>query len=99
MENCGRSGDAHPLVPIEEQPKQIIVTRKRMLDSLKVHCLDFPNIVLKRSELQVPFQAALNRRSDFARDGTTNGSLFNIYDDWLWKERASLRTQPFRDLF
>lgn len=36
-----------------QQPKQIIVTRKGMLDPLEVHCLDFPNIVLKGSELQV----------------------------------------------
>jgi PRP8 domain IV core len=30
-----------------------------MLDPLEVHCLDFPNIVLKGSELALPFQAAL----------------------------------------
>ena len=38
-------------LPVEEQPKQIIVTRKGMLDPLEVHCLDFPNIVIKGSEL------------------------------------------------
>jgi len=38
-------------LPIEEQPKQIIVTRKGLLDPLEVHCLDFPNITLKGSEL------------------------------------------------
>ena len=32
---------------MEEQPKQIIVTRKGMLDPLEVHLLDFPNIVIK----------------------------------------------------
>ncbi len=73
-------------LPVEEQPKQIIVTRKGMLDplevcwgcglatptwlcvlcvehthfsSLQVHLLDFPNIVIKGSELQLPFQACL----------------------------------------
>eukprot|EP00842_Homolaphlyctis_polyrhiza_P003844 jgi/Hompol1/4460/HPOL_007118-RA len=46
-------------LPPEEQPKQIIVTRKGMLDPLEVHCLDFPNIVIKGSELQLPFQACL----------------------------------------
>ncbi|CAG8493846.1 8580_t:CDS:10, partial [Racocetra fulgida] len=46
-------------LPIEEQPKQIIVTRKGMLDPLEVHLLDFPNIVIKGSELQLPFQACL----------------------------------------
>lgn len=43
-------------LPTEEQPKQIIVTRKGMLDPLEVHLLDFPNIIIKGSELQLPFQ-------------------------------------------
>jgi pre-mRNA-processing factor 8 len=30
-----------------------------MLDPLEVHLLDFPNIVIKGCELQLPFQAAL----------------------------------------
>jgi pre-mRNA-processing factor 8 len=42
---------------VEEQPKRIIVTRKGMLDPLEVHLLDFPNIVITGSELQLPFQA------------------------------------------
>ncbi|KAM2916599.1 hypothetical protein FF1_045496 [Malus domestica] len=46
-------------LPIEEQPKQIIVTRKGMLDPLEVHLLDFRNMVIKGSELQLPFQACL----------------------------------------
>ena len=46
-------------LPVEEQPKQKIVTRKGMLDPLEVHLLDFPNIVIKGSELQLPFQACL----------------------------------------
>ena len=46
-------------LPVEEQPKQIIVTRKGMLDPLEVHLFDFPNIVIKGSELQLPFQACL----------------------------------------
>lgn len=65
-------------LPVEEQPKQVIVTRKgmlgtclieflcfrnspkyRLLDPLEVHLLDFPNIVIKGSELQLPFQACM----------------------------------------
>ena len=30
-----------------------------MLDPLEVHLLDFPNIVIKGSELQLPFQALM----------------------------------------
>lgn len=46
-------------LPPEERPKQIIVTRKGMLDPLEVHLLDFPNIVIKGSDLQLPFQSSL----------------------------------------
>ena len=56
-------------LPVEEQPKRIIVSRKGMLDPLEVHLLDFPNIVITGSELQLPFQAALKARlpcSNFA---------------------------------
>ena len=73
-------------LPIEEQPKQIIVTRKGMLDPLEVHCLDFPNIILKGSELQLPFQAALKveKFGDLILRATEPQMvLFNIYDDWL----------------
>jgi len=73
-------------LPIEEEPKQIIVTRKGMLDPLEVHCLDFPNIVLKGSELQLPFQAALKveKFGDLILRATEPQMvLFNIYDDWL----------------
>ena len=37
--------------------KQIIGTRKGMLDPLEGHLLDFPNIVIKSSELALRFQA------------------------------------------
>merc|ERR1711871_1557065 len=73
-------------LPIEEQPKQIIVTRKGMLDPLEVHCLDFPNIVLKGSELQLPFQAALKveKFGDLIlRAVEPQMCLFNLYDYWL----------------
>ena len=73
-------------LPKEEQPKQIIVTRKGMLDPLEVHLLDFPNIVIKGSELQLPFQACLKieKFGDLILKATDPQMvLFNIYDDWL----------------
>jgi len=73
-------------LPIEEQPKQIIATRKGMLDPLEVHLLDFPNIVIKGSELQLPFQACLKveKFGDLILKATEPQMvLFNIYDDWL----------------
>lgn len=73
-------------LPVEEQPKQIIVTRKGMLDPLEVHLLDFPNIVIKGSELQLPFQAImkLEKFGDLILKATQPEMiLFNLYDDWL----------------
>ena len=73
-------------LPIEEQPKQIIVTRKGMLDPLEVHLLDFPNIMIKGSELQLPFQSCLKveKFGDLILKATEPQMvLFNIYDDWL----------------
>jgi len=73
-------------LPVEEQPKQIIVTRKGMLDPLEVHLLDFPNIVIKGSELQLPFQACMKieKFGDLILKATEPQMvLFNIYDDWL----------------
>ncbi|KAI8804010.1 NUC071 domain-containing protein [Cladochytrium replicatum] len=73
-------------LPVEEQPKQIIVTRKGMLDPLEVHLLDFPNIVIKGSELQLPFQACLKveKLGDMILKATEPQMvLFNLFDDWL----------------
>ncbi|MCL7038677.1 hypothetical protein MKW94_016686 [Papaver nudicaule] len=72
-------------LPVEEQPKQIIVTRKGMLYPLEVHLLDFPNVVIKGSELQLPFQACLKIEkfevalrdlilSDYAKKNNVNTS-------------------------
>jgi len=73
-------------LPVEEQPKQIIVTRRGMLDPLEVHLLDFPNIVIKGSELILPFQACLKieKFGDLILKATQPEMvLFNLYDDWL----------------
>uniref|UniRef100_A0A183BZ37 MPN domain-containing protein n=1 Tax=Globodera pallida TaxID=36090 RepID=A0A183BZ37_GLOPA len=73
-------------LPVEEQPRQIIVTRKAMLDPLEVHLLDFPNIVIKGSELMLPFQAIMRieKFGDLILKATEPQMvLFNLYDDWL----------------
>ena len=57
-----------------------------MLDPLEVHLLDFPNIVIKGSELQLPFQACLKveKFGDLILKATEPQMvLFNLYDDWL----------------
>eukprot|EP01029_Cantina_marsupialis_P024439 TRINITY_DN628_c0_g1_i5.p1 TRINITY_DN628_c0_g1~~TRINITY_DN628_c0_g1_i5.p1 ORF type:complete len:2322 (-),score=828.59 TRINITY_DN628_c0_g1_i5:259-7224(-) len=69
-----------------EQPKQVICTRKGMLDPVESHLLDFPNIVIKGSDLQLPFQAALKVEKlgdQILRATEPKMLLFNLYDDWL----------------
>lgn len=73
-------------LPREEQPKQLIVTRKGMLDPLEVHMLDFPNMSIRQSELHLPFASAL--KVDKLADVVLKANepqmvLFNLYDDWL----------------
>lgn len=73
-------------LPVEEQPKQLIVTRKGLLDPLEVHLLDFPNITIRASELQLPFQAAMKveKLGDMILRATEPQMvLFNLYDEWL----------------
>lgn len=73
-------------LPVEEQPKRIICSRRGMLDPLEVHLLDFPNIVITGSELALPFQAALKieKFGDLILKATEPQMLlFNLYDDWL----------------
>merc|ERR1712100_394116 len=73
-------------LPVEDQPRQIIVTRKGMLDPLEVHLLDFPNIVIKGSDLQLPFQACLKieKFGDLILKAIEPKTvLFCLYDDWL----------------
>ncbi|KAK4232173.1 NUC071 domain-containing protein [Podospora fimiseda] len=73
-------------LPVEEQPKQLIVTRKGLLDPLEVNLLDFPNISIRASELQLPFQAAMKveKLGDMILRATEPMMvLFNLYDEWL----------------
>lgn len=73
-------------LPREEQPKQLIVTRRGMLDPLEVHMFDFVNIRIRQSELQLPFQAAMKveKLADIIlKAKEPQMVLFNLYDDWL----------------
>ncbi|KAK2962369.1 putative Pre-mRNA-processing-splicing factor 8 [Blattamonas nauphoetae] len=73
-------------LPTEEQPQQIIVTRKTLLDPLSTHLIDFPNIVIKGSELQIPFKACMSmeKLGDMViRASGPVMRLYSLYDDWL----------------
>lgn len=73
-------------LPKDDQPKQVIVTRKGLLDPLEVHMLDFPNVSLRPTELHLPFDSALKNDKLLNIVNTSKESqmvLFNIYDDWM----------------
>ena len=78
-------------LPAEEQPSQIICVRKTLQDPLEVHLLDYTNVVIKGSDLSLPFKAALDieKLGDLVLRATEPTMvLFNLYDDWL-KTHAS----------
>ncbi|KAF6056038.1 PROCN domain family protein [Candida parapsilosis] len=73
-------------LPREEQPKQLIISRKGMMDPLEVHMLDLPNISIRPSELHLPFASVMkiDKLSDIVlRANEPQMALFNFYDDWL----------------
>lgn len=73
-------------LPIEEQPKQIICTRKGMLDPLETQMLDFPSITLRCSELMLPFKECIDIEKfgdRIIRATEPETILLNIYDEWL----------------
>ncbi|CAE7726137.1 Prpf8 [Symbiodinium sp. KB8] len=75
-------------LPRDQQPNQIIVTRKTLLDPMEVHLLDFPNVVIKGSELNLPFQCLLDieKFGDMVIRATEPMMLqYNMYDDWMAK--------------
>ncbi|KAL7718050.1 Pre-mRNA-processing-splicing factor [Entamoeba marina] len=72
-------------LPLQEQPQQMIVSLKGLLDPLETHMTDFPSIVLKDAEMQLPFNAVLQLEKVNAAVSSANENsylLFNIYDDW-----------------
>ncbi|KAJ2903259.1 pre-mRNA-splicing factor 8, partial [Coemansia aciculifera] len=69
-----------------EQPNQLIVSRKGMLDPLEVTMLDFPNITIRGSEMQLPLQALLKieKIGDMILKATEpKMSMWSCYDNWL----------------
>ncbi len=70
----------------EEQPRKIVVMRKSLLDPLESQLSDFPNIIIKGSELQIPFQSLLKLSviGETVMKAKEPKMLFmNLYDDWL----------------
>jgi len=82
-------------LPTEEQPKQIISTRKGMLGHLETHVLQhYSNIVIKGTEMLLPFQSfiKIEKFAELIANATEPQMvLFNVYDDWLRSNSALTR--------
>ena len=75
-------------LPVKDHPKQIIVTRRGMMDPLQVNMLEFPHIVLRRSDLKIPLQSFLkvDQIGDIVLKAMDSKLVsFDAYDDWLRK--------------
>ena len=56
-----------------------------MLDPLEIHLLDFPNVIIKGTELQLPFQACVKHEligDEILKATQPKMLLCNLYDDW-----------------
>lgn len=72
-------------LPLEEQPHQQIATARTMIEPLGVYCTDFPNIIIKGSDLALPQQSQLKVEkigNQVARAKDMQHQIYNVYDDW-----------------
>ncbi|ELP90364.1 pre-mRNA-processing-splicing factor, putative [Entamoeba invadens IP1] len=78
-------------LPKEERPRSVIASLKGLIDPLETHLIDFPSIVLKGTEMALPFNEVMHmEKVNSAVSKATESSLllFNIYDDWLENSSA-----------
>lgn len=69
----------------EEQPKELIVIRKGLNDPLSQYLIDFPNIVIRGTELELPLNEIIRNEkiSNAIYSATENCTqVYNLYDDW-----------------
>lgn len=72
-------------LPPEQLPSQVVAMKSAMMDPLEVHMLDFPNVVLKGSDLHLPLNMALRLPGlgDVVSAATESRMLlYKMYDDW-----------------
>ncbi|MES1908659.1 MAG: hypothetical protein MHM6MM_001547, partial [Cercozoa sp. M6MM] len=73
-------------MPQQEKPQEIVVLRRGLMEAVQNAMLDFPNIVIRGSELALPFQQLLliERIGDEVVKATESClQRHNLYDDWL----------------
>ncbi|KAL0237114.1 hypothetical protein PCE1_000511 [Barthelona sp. PCE] len=73
-------------LPSDDLPTEIFSTTKTGLSPLQTRLIDFPNIKLRGSEMQVMFSALLMHPmiGPTIQDATESHiAVYNLYDDWL----------------
>lgn len=84
--SCEEVSNLIRALPYAEQPKKLIVTRKGLLDPMEIHLIDYPNIVITGTDIDIPFQALLKleKFGQIILKATESILIvFNIFDDWL----------------
>lgn len=72
-------------LPDEERPSKIVVMRQALLDPLEIQLIDYPNISIQGSEIQLPFQSLL--KIELFGEAVTNAQssellTYSLYEDW-----------------
>ena len=72
-------------LPSTERPQRIVVTRRSLCQTLDHALMDFRNIVVSQSDLNLPISQLLlhDRLGDFVATAThSKEAKFNVFDDW-----------------
>jgi pre-mRNA-processing factor 8 len=72
--------------PSKYHPKLIISMRKNIIDPLSIHLIQFPDIVIKGSEIKIPFFSLLQIEKIANKIKNSNLCeilIYTLYDDWL----------------
>jgi pre-mRNA-processing factor 8 len=75
-------------LPISHRPDEIITTRKTLIDPIRVQLIDYPEILIKNTEIKVSLHCLLriNKfRKTITETISSENLIFNLYDDWLSK--------------
>ncbi|EAY02411.1 pre-mRNA processing 8 protein homolog PRP8 [Trichomonas vaginalis G3] len=73
-------------LPPEEQPKQVICTSELLLDPVQSYLSEFPNTVVKGSDMDLPLPAFMKIpkiAEEVIHAPEPKMVLYNLYDDWL----------------
>ncbi|KAI8869851.1 pre-mRNA-processing-splicing factor 8 [Ramicandelaber brevisporus] len=69
----------------EDQPQQVVVARRGIMDPLGTMLLDFSNIAIRPSELQIPFKSLLLHEEierEVFEAQEPKMIIYNVFDDW-----------------